>query len=160
VAHGKASPSRTTTKDARQSLTITHGKERSRRTAKTSATAKAHTSAVYVHYAMRHCDLHDKGAFAVQQPFAMRDSSFFIFFIYVLFFLLLMFISQLVLYFVDYLLVLYPCFLQYNILYIVIPPTYIRVSEQTMLRGFFKSVHRHPPHIYQGFGANHALGKP
>jgi hypothetical protein len=57
-----------------------------------------------------------------------------------------MFISQLVLYFVDYLLVLLnticisPCFLQYNILYIVIPPTYIRVSEQTMLRGIFQSV--------------------
>jgi hypothetical protein len=61
---------------------------------------------VYGHYAVRHCDLHGKGAFAVRQPFAVRDSSFFNFFIYVLFFLLLMFISQLVLYFVDYLLVL------------------------------------------------------
>jgi hypothetical protein len=52
-----------------------------------------------------------------------------------------MFISQLVLYFVEYLLVLlktmciYPYFLQYNILYIVSPPTYVRVSEQTTLLG-------------------------
>jgi hypothetical protein len=61
---------------------------------------------MYGHYAVRHCDLHGKGACAVRQPFAVRDSSFFNFFIYVLFFLLLMFISQLVLYFVDYLLVL------------------------------------------------------
>jgi hypothetical protein len=56
---------------------------------------------VYGHYAVRHRDQHGKGAFAVRQPFAVRDSSFFNFFIYVLFFLLLMFISQLVLYFLT-----------------------------------------------------------
>jgi hypothetical protein len=57
--------------------------------------------------------------------------NFFIFFISILFFLILMFIFQLVLYFVDYLLVLlktmciYPCFLQYK-----------------------HTLHRHPLHIY------------
>jgi hypothetical protein len=60
-----------------------------------------------------------------------------------------MFISQLVLYFVDYLLVLlntmciYPCFLQYNILYVVIPPpTYIRVSKQNHATGNFSKCYR------------------
>jgi hypothetical protein len=101
---------------------MTHGKDSRHDKKQIRRTAKAHTSAVYGHYAVRHRDQHGKGAFAVRQPFAVRDSSFFNFFIYVLFFLLLMFISQLVIYFVDYLLVLYPCFLQYNILYIVIPP--------------------------------------
>jgi hypothetical protein len=90
--------------------------------------------------------LHDKGAFAMRATLCRAQNNFFIFFISILLFLILMFISQLVLYFVEYLLVLlktmciYPCLLQYNILYIVIPPKYIRVLEQTTLWAIFQSV--------------------
>jgi hypothetical protein len=110
---------------------VRHGKGRRERTAKTEATTKAPTSVmhgddavnhVYLHgndaFVVHLVVLHGKGAFAVRYPFAVRILPFSIFFISVLLFLLLMFISQLVLYFVDYLLVLlntmciYQCFLQ------------------------------------------------
>jgi hypothetical protein len=66
---------------------------------KKAATAKAHAFAVHGYYAVGHVILHGKGAFAVRKiPFS--------FFHFYFVFLILMFISQLVLYFVDYLLVL------------------------------------------------------
>jgi hypothetical protein len=82
LGHDKGATEHAAKNDARQSRTRAHGKEwphgkgRSQRTAKTSATAKAHTSAVHGHYAVRRGVLHGKGAFAVRQPFAVRDSSF------------------------------------------------------------------------------------
>jgi hypothetical protein len=84
---------------------------------------------------------HGKDAFAVWQPFAVRKQAFSFFFISVLFFLLLMFISQLVLYFVDYLLVL----LNTMCIYSAFCNTTYSTSSS-------------PPHIYQGFRANHASG--
>jgi magnesium-transporting ATPase (P-type) len=121
--------------DARQRETKTHGKEerhdkgQRERTTKIEGTAKAPTSAVHVDDAVHHVYLHGndsfavrlvvlhgKGVFVVRYPFVVRILPFSNFFIFVLFILLLMFISQLVLYFVDYLLVLlntmciYPCF--------------------------------------------------
>jgi hypothetical protein len=91
-------------------------------------------------------------------PLPCAFSFFFIFFISVLFFLLLMFISPLVLYFVDYILVLlntmciYPdfCNTTYSTLSSPPPPPthththiYIRVSEQSTLRGNFLKLLSH-----------------
>jgi hypothetical protein len=90
-------------------------------------------------FALGYDVVHGKGAFAVRLLLCRAQYLFFhIFSISILFFLILIFILQLVLYFVDYLLVLlktmciYPCFLQYkHTLHRHPPPTYIRVSEQT-----------------------------
>jgi hypothetical protein len=103
----------------------THGKEQSQRTAKKQCTANSNTA----HGKEKR---HGKDVFAVRQPFAVR---IFIFFISVLFFLLLMFISQLVLYFVDYILVvlntmcIYPdfCNTTYSTLS-SLPPTHTYIS--------------------------------
>jgi hypothetical protein len=106
--HGKGAHERTATKGARQRRTLVHdkqqrhGKGRSKHTAKASATAKAHSSTVHRNYAVRRRVLHGKGAFAVRQPFAVRILAFSKKIISVLFFLLLMFNSQLVLYFIDF----------------------------------------------------------
>jgi hypothetical protein len=103
--HAKDAIERTSTSSARQrgsrahGKEKTHGKERSQRTAKNHRTAKAGP-------AHGKENSHGKGAFAVRQPFAVCIQVFSFFFISVLFFLQLMFISQLVLYFVDYILVL------------------------------------------------------
>jgi hypothetical protein len=99
MAHDKCAIEHTATSSTRQRGSRAHGKEqrhdkeRSQHTAKNHRTAKADASARQRTQPRQSC-------------LCRAHTSFFIFFISVLFFLLLMFISQLVLYFVDYLLVL------------------------------------------------------
>jgi hypothetical protein len=138
TGHGKGPIGRTATSSARQRGSRAHdkekrhGKERSQHTAKNHRTVKdgpAHGKE----------NSHGKGGFAVRQTFAMCIQVFSFFFIFVLFFLLLMFISQLVLYFVDYILVLLNTMCIY--------PDFCNTTYSTLSS---------PP--YQGFGAKHASG--
>jgi hypothetical protein len=142
--HGKRASERTAKKHSRQRPLRTHGKdaphdkEGNERTTKRKATAKAPSIAVHPDYAVRPNVVHGKGAFAMRLFLCHAQYRFFI---SILFFLILYVYFQLVLNFVDNLLVLlkimciYPCFLQYK-----------------------HTLHRHPPNIYQGFRANHASG--
>jgi hypothetical protein len=122
AGHGKISTSRTALFHARQSLTMTHGKDsrhgkkQKRRTAKNSARQRRTPLPCMATMPCATVTNTAKEPLPCGSPLPCVILAFSFFFIYVLFFLLLMFISQLVLYFVDYLLVLYPCFLQYNIL--------------------------------------------
>jgi hypothetical protein len=139
-AHGKRAT------EARQSHIRAHDKEESHGKEGIQCTAKKSAMACRETMPCTALSSTAKEPLSCAHPFAMRKIVFFNFFISILFFLILMFISQLVLYFVDYLLVvlktlcIYPCFLQYNILYIVIPtPIYIRVCRAYLARRTTKS---------------------